>query len=98
MGALLLCHAKEGRFWPWSTPSFLRFWWRPGVGVSECFSAFQPPWNILNSTRVCLVPITPSRSLQNHCCKDQHTFPWIHEFAMANKSVQGLMGGINCRR
>ena len=34
--------------------------WRPG---SECFSALQPLWNILNSTRVCLVPITPLKGV-----------------------------------
>ena len=45
------------------TPSSLRFWRTSGSVVwgimSECFSALQPMWNILNSTRVCLVPITP---------------------------------------
>ena len=35
---------------------------RSGSG-SECFSAFQPLWNILNSTRVCLVPITPRKGV-----------------------------------
>ena len=68
--------ATETLFWPWGrcyrarrgrndfgrgAPSFVRFWWRPGVGVGV--SAFQPLWNIhvLNSTRVCLVPITLAR-------------------------------------
>ena len=36
-------------------------------GRSECFSALQPLWNILNShvnsTRVCLVPITPRKGV-----------------------------------
>ena len=30
---------------------------------SECFSAFEPLWNILNSTRMCLVPITPRKGV-----------------------------------
>ena len=35
---------------------------RPRSG-SECFSALQPLWSILNSTRVCLVPITPRKGV-----------------------------------
>ena len=62
MGVLLPCPAREGRGWPWSTPSFLRFWWRPGSG-SEYISALEPLRNILNSTRVCLVPITPRKGV-----------------------------------
>ena len=32
-------------------------------GRSECFSALQPLWNILNSPRVCLVPIIPRKGI-----------------------------------